>query len=183
MADISLHWDHLNDLSEPTREKAEARLRALAGEHDELLSLRLSGRRSAHHRRGGCEVRIVAKGKGRDLFVSRVRPDLGLALHDALDAFVHELRNLRSRRTARPPQRSDSPPHLGLIDRMLVDQDYGFILTDEGETVYFHRNAVSGAVPFERLREGQRIARNLESGENGLQATVVRPAPPDATSP
>jgi cold shock CspA family protein len=181
--DIQIHWDHLNEISDAARDAAEARLRALAAQHDDLLSLRLSGRTSAHHRRGDREVRIVGKAKGRDFFVSRVRPDLGLALHDALDAFVHEVRNVRSRRVARTPQRSDSPPHRGLIDRVLLDEGYGFILTDDGRTVYFHRNAVAGGIAFERLQEGQRIGLNVEPGEDGLQATVVVPAPPDAAPP
>lgn len=183
MPDIQIHWDHLNEISDAGKVSAEVRLRALAAQHDDLLSLRVSGRTSAHHRHGDREVRIVGKGKGRDFFVSRVRPELGRALHDAVDAFVHEVRNLRSRRVARTPQRSDSPPHLGLIDRVLRDEGYGFIITDDGNTVYFHRNAVSGGIAFERLREGQRIGLNVECGEDGLQATVVVPAPPDAPSP
>ena len=181
MADIEIHWDHLNGVSEAARTRAEERLRALAAQHDDLLSLRVSGRTSAHHRRGDREVRIVGKAKGRDFFVSRVRPELGRALHDALDAFVHEVRNLRSRLAARTPQRSDTPPHLGLIDRVLIDEGYGFIITDDGETVYFHRNAVGGGAAFEHLQEGQRIRLNVESGEDGPQATVVVPAPPAAT--
>ena len=113
MSEIEIHWDHLNEVPEAARVPAEARLRALAAERDDLLSLRVSGRTSAHHRHGDREVRIVGKAKGRDFFVSRVQPELGRALHDAVDAFVHEVRKLRSRRTARTPQRSDSPPHLG----------------------------------------------------------------------
>jgi len=183
MPDIKIHWDHLDEVADAPKAEAEARLRALATQHDDLLSLRLSGHYSGHHRRGDREVRIVGKGKGRDLFVSRVRPELSRALHDAVDAFVHDVRHLRSRRVARPPQRSDSPPHLGLIDRVLADEGYGFIITDDGRSVYFHRNAVSGGLAFERLKEGQRIGLNLEPGEEGLQATVVLPAPPDAPSP
>ncbi len=183
MPDIEIHWDHLEEVSEAQKAEAEARLRALATQHDDLLSLRVSGRYSAHHRRGDREVRIVGKAKGRDLFVSRSRPELSRALHDSVDAFEHEVRNLRSRRVARPPQRSDSPPHLGLVDRVLVGEGYGFIVTDDGRSVYFHRNAVSGGLAFERLEEGQRIRLNLEPGEEGLQATVVLPVPPDTPSP
>lgn len=180
MPEIKIHWDHMDEVADVATAEAEARLRALAMQHDDLLSLRVSGRYSGHHRRGGREVRIVGKAKGGDLFVSRVRPELSHALHDAIDAFVHEVRNLRSRRVARPPQRGDSPPHLGVIDRVLADEGYGFIITDEGNSVYFHRNAVSGGLAFERLEEGQRIGLNLEPGEEGLQATVVIPAPPGA---
>ncbi len=183
MPEIRIHWDHMDEVAEAARAEAEVRLRTLATQHDDLLSLRVSGHYSGHHRRGDREVRIVGKAKGRDLFVSRVRPELGRALHDAIDAFVHEVRNVRSRRVERTPQRADTPPHLGLVDRVLVDEGYGFIITDDGKSVYFHRNAVSGGLKFERLAEGLRVGLNLEPGDEGLQATVVLPAPPDAPSP
>lgn len=183
MPEIRIHWDHLDEVAEAARMDADARLRTVAAQHDDLLSLRVSGHYSGHHRRGDREVRIVGKAKGRDLFVSRVRPELSRALHDAVDAFVREVRNVRSRKVERTPQRADTTPHLGLIDRVLVDEGYGFIITDDGKSVYFHRNAVSGGLKFEQLAEGHRIGLNLEPGEDGLQATVVLPAPPDAPSP
>lgn len=183
MPEVEIHWDHLEVVSDAKKADAEARLRALATQHDDLLSLRVSGHYSGHHRRGDREVRIVGKAKGRDHFVSRAHPELGGALHDAVDAFVHEVRNLRSRRVARLPARGDSPPHLGLIDRVLVDEGYGFIITDDGRSVYFHRNAVSHGLAFENLTEGQRIGLGIEAGDEGPQATVVVPAPPDAPSP
>jgi len=173
----------MDEVADASQKEADARLRALADQHDDLLSLRVSGHHSSHHRKGDREVRIVGKGKGRDLFVSRVRPDLGHALHDAVDAFTREVRNLRSRRVARPAQRADAPPMLGLVERVLRSEGYGFIVTDAGDSVYFHRNSVSGGLAFDRLEEGQRISLNLETGEEGLQATVVAPAPLDAPSP
>jgi len=183
VTELRIHWDHMEEVADEKRTAAEDRLRTLAAQHDDLLSLRVSGHHSAHHRRGDREVRIVAKGKGRDLFVSRVQPDLSHALHDAIDAFTREIRNVRSRRVARPAQRADSPPVLGLVERLLRSEGYGFIVTDAGDSVYFHRNAVAGGLAFDRLEEGQRIGLNLEPGEEGLQATVVVPAPPDAPSP
>lgn len=183
MPEIEIHWDHLDEVAYAQRAEAEARLRALAKQHDDLLSLRVSGHHSSHHRKGDREIRIVGKAKGRDVFVARAQPQLGHALHDAVDAFVHEMRNLRSRRVARAPQRGESPPYLGSIDRVLRDEGYGFIITDEGKSVYFHRNAVSGGLAFETLEPGQRIGLNLEPGDEGLQATVVVPAAPGAPSP
>lgn len=183
MREIEIHFDQLDEVNEAQLARAEARLRALASEHDDLLAVRLSGHHSQHHRAGGREVRIVAKSKGKDLFASRVRPRLGLALHDALDAFEHELRNLRSRRTERAPQRAPAAALLGIVDRVLRREGYGFIVTDAGDGVYFHRNAVSGGLDFEKLEEGQRIALSVEQGEQGLQASAVLPAAPDAPSP
>ena len=70
-----------------------------------------------------------------------------------------------------------------MIDEVLPGEGYGFILTDAGERVYFHRNAVQGELDFERLEPGQRVGLDLEGGEKGPQATVVVAAPPDAPGP
>ena len=58
---------------------------------------------------------------------------------------------------------------------MFGEEGYGFILTDAGERVYFHRNAVQNGSTFGALEEGQRVGLQIESGEKGLQATL-RPA-------
>ena len=72
---------------------------------------------------------------------------------------------------------------MGLIDRVFLDDGYGFVLTDAGEQVYFHRNAVSGSLTFEALSEGQRVGLNVEPGRDGPQATVITDVPPDTPSP
>ena len=67
---------------------------------------------------------------------------------------------------------------LGVIDRIFREEGYGFILTDDGEQVYFHRNAVKEGLDFDRLEEAERVALNVEAGNEGPQATtVVRPPP------
>jgi cold shock CspA family protein len=69
------------------------------------------------------------------------------------------------------------------VDRVFREDGYGFILTDGGERVYFHRNAVKGNLDFERLGEADRVALNVEEGREGPQATAVVAAPPDAPAP
>ena len=90
---------------------------------------------------------------------------------------------MRHRRTQQRNEKPAGPPELGIVDAVFGAAGYGFILTDGGEQIYFHRNAVQGALAFERLTEGDRVGLNYEAGERGLQATVVRPAPPDAPGP
>ena len=97
---MEIHWDHL-ELSDVLREAAETKLRRIAAQHDDLLSLHIVGRDSAHHRKGGREVRVSGHTKGREIAASATGPDLGKALHDALGAFERELRKLRGRRSAR----------------------------------------------------------------------------------
>ena len=179
---MEIHWDQL-ELGVELREAAEARLRRIAAQHDDLLSIHIAGRDSAHHRKGGREVHVSGYAKGREIAAARTGPDLGKALHDALDAFEHELRKLRGRRAPRQRARARGPAELGLVDRIDREQGYGFALTDDGRSVYFHRNALSGGLSFEQLEVGQRIGLSVEAGKQGPQATVVVPAPPDAPSP
>ncbi|HME72916.1 MAG TPA: cold shock domain-containing protein, partial [Myxococcota bacterium] len=98
-------------------------------------------------------------------------------------AFEREVRKLREIRSTHRDERRQTPPYLGIVDRVLQAAGYGFIVTDGGEKVYFHRNAVHGGLDFERLAEGDRVALNLEAGEKGLQATTVVPAPPGTPTP
>ena len=97
---MEIHWDRL-DLSEELRETTEARLRRIAAQHDDLLAIHIAGRVSAHHRKGGCEVHVSGRAKGREIAASRSGPEPGKALHDALGAFERELRKLRGRRAQR----------------------------------------------------------------------------------
>jgi cold shock CspA family protein/ribosome-associated translation inhibitor RaiA len=175
---MEIHWVAPDAFREADRESAEARIRELAEGQSDVIDVRIAARETGHHRRGGHEVRITCEARGREIVAARTRPDPGLALNEAVDAFERELRRLRDRRTARREQRGrpGGPRQLGVIDE--VRDDHGFILTDSGERVYFHRNALRGALDFDRLEEGQRVGLDLEGGEKGLQATFVRPPPP-----
>lgn len=180
---MQIHWTHPDELSAEDRAAVEERLLSLEEGHRDLIDVRVSVRSSRHHRHGGHEAKIVCRARGRELVAARTAPDVALALNEALDVFERELRRLRERREARRNERPAEPPHMGLVDRVFPDEGYGFILTDAGEQVYFHRNAVTDGLSFEHLEEGQRVGLNLEAGEKGMQATSVTPVPPDTPSP
>lgn len=108
---------------------------------------------------------------------ARSRPDMGLALNEALDAFEGEVHRLRAKRRDLERLQPPEPPCLGIVDRIFREDGHGFILTDAGDQVYFHRNAVKEGLDFERLEEGDRVALNVEAGRKGPQATTVV-APP-----
>lgn len=180
---MEIHWKGGNTLRAEEREAIESRLRALDDGRRDLIDVRIALADATHHRHGGKEARIVGRLLGREVVSSRAAEDLRLALDQAADVFEQEVRRIRSLREIRHDERPSGPPHLGIIDRVLAEQGYGFILTDEGERVYFHRNAVRGDLDFTRLEEGQRVALNFEAGREGLQATAVVPPPPDAPVP
>ncbi len=179
---MEIHWRNV-EVRDEERRAVEERLRALAEGHNDLIDVRIAAKPSRHHRRGGQEVRIACQARGKELVAARTREEVALALYEALDAFEREVRRLRDRRADRRNQRPAEPPHLGIVDRIFLDDGYGFILTDGGEQVYFHRNAVSGGLDFERLEEGQRVGLNIEAGDKGPQATAVVEPPPNAPVP
>ena len=183
LSPVEIHWSHVEGLPEGMKELVEDRLRKLAEDRTDLIDLRIVAKSSGHHRHGNCEVRITCQARGRELVAARTRPDVGQALDEVVDAFEREVWRMRERVTQQRSERPAEPPVLGVIDRILADEDYGFILTDAGEQVYFHRNAVHGGLVFEELEEAQRVGLNIEGGEKGPQATTVVPAPPDAPSP
>jgi cold shock CspA family protein/ribosome-associated translation inhibitor RaiA len=167
----------MGDLGEAERERVEARLELLAEGHRDLIDLRITGHETRHHQHGGREVRITCQARGREIVVARSRPDLGLALNEALDTFEREVHRLRRKRRDLDRMQPPEPPCLGIVDRIFREEGYGFILTDAGEQVYFHSNAVKEGLDFDRLEEAERVALNVEAGQKGPQATTVV-APP-----
>lgn len=180
---LEIHWVHAGEVDEAQRLAAEARVRALAEGHEDLIDVRFTARSSGHHKHGEKEVRITCDARGMEVVAARSRADLGLALDEALDAFEREVRRMRERRQDQRREQPVGPPELGIVDRIYREEGYGFLLTDAGERVYFHRNAVHGELDFERLAEGDRVGLNLEAGDEGPQATAVVAPPPGAASP
>jgi len=179
---MELHWHHPEAFEDSDREAAERRIRELAHGHSDLIDVRISARTSAHHQHGGQEVRITCEARGKEIVAARTRPDAGLALNETLDAFEREIRRMRDRRTQQRKARPAQPPEHGVNDEVRAADEHGFVLTDAGLRVYFHRNALQG-LDFAALAEGQRVALNFEAGEQGPQATFVGAAPPDSPTP
>jgi cold shock CspA family protein len=175
---MQIHWVSPGEVEDAQRAEAERCLRDLAKDHDDLIDLQIVIRHSGHHQHGEREVRIACQARGREIVARRVRPDVRLALNEVLDAFereVHRMREKRRDRSRRPPA---EPACLGIVDRVNREEGYGFILTDEGDQVYFHRNAVKEGLDFDRIQEADRVALNVEPGRDGPQATTVIAPPP-----
>ncbi|MBM3158100.1 MAG: cold shock domain-containing protein [Chloroflexi bacterium] len=62
----------------------------------------------------------------------------------------------------------------GKIKRLISGRDYGFIKTEQGGDLFFHRNQLQG-VEYESLREGQQVEFEVGQGRDGRPlATKVR---------
>lgn len=60
----------------------------------------------------------------------------------------------------------------GKIKRV-TDKGFGFIATDTGRDIFFHRSALVG-VSLEELQEGQRVSYTEGNGPKGPRAEDVR---------
>lgn len=180
---MEIHWHDARPIPEEERAEVVARLEELAAEHTDLIDVWVDVKENPHHRHGGDEVSIRCQARGREIVSRRRADEVGLALREALSAFERDVREWRERRTDARSERPAAPPRLGIVDRVLPEEGYGFLLTDAGEQVYFHANALTRGLTLEGLREGDRVGLDYEPGEKGPQAIFVEPAPPDASSP
>lgn len=66
----------------------------------------------------------------------------------------------------------------GTIRRLITDRGLGFIRTERGEDLFFHRNQLQG-VEYNSLREGQQVEFEVGEGRDGHpQAIRVRLSQP-----
>lgn len=102
-------------------------------------------------------------------------PNIRNAINDAFhvaERRLIELKNQRSRRT-KLPHHDARNQHLGSIAEIFHEEDHGFILTAEGSSLYFHRNALLSG-DFDGLAPGDAVYYVETIGDTGPIATKVR---------
>ncbi len=178
---LKLTFRHM-DPSSALEERIHARVDDLDALYDGIISCHVVVEcRHRHHEQGRLfEVRVDLNVPGREIVVGRERglnhahEDAHVAVRDAFDAVRRQLEDhIRGRRGA---VKLHSVPDHGRIARLLWDRDGGFIVTGDGEEIYFHRNSVADN-GFEQLTVGAEVrfvAQHSESAE-GLQASTVVP--------
>ena len=172
---MEIHWRNPQEITEKERSKTEARLSKLGEHHRDLIDVIIDVERATpHHRQGERSVEIRCQARGANLVASGAADDVDLALRNALRTFRREVEKLRDKRRDARAERPAEPPLRGVVDRVARDEGHGFLITDAGERVYFHRNAVGGGLHFDALEGGESVALDYEAGEHGLQATFVR---------
>ena len=132
-----------------------------------------------HHRKGGLyDVRIrLALPDGREVNVARTPPadERHSALTFALDdAFKHARRRLQDqvRRMQGQVKHHEGPP-IGVVVALDPSGEFGFLETNDGQEIYFHRNSVLDDA-FSHLRVGSRVTFAEGRGDKGPQATTVK---------
>jgi ribosomal subunit interface protein len=154
------------------RDLIEERLARLAGRFPELIRVHVTLKHGGHHRLGTEEVDVVANCAGAVLRAAKQEEQVRDAVHAALDALEREL--VAHHEARRHFGKAPGARPAGVIASIFTDRGYGFITTDTGEEVYFHRNALH-ELDFASLRLGLPVELEIERGERGPQASRVFP--------
>lgn len=185
---------------EPSTE-VEKWIRAEAAKLDTLYS-RVMGCRVAievphrHHRKGSpYHIRIDLTVPHREIVVKREpslnararhlgereikkhaevkipHKNLRIAIDEAFKAAGRRLQDYARR------QRGDTKSHAPLpearVSKILPHEGYGFLTSDDGREIYFHKNSVLGRA-FSQLKVGTPVRFVEEPGAKGPQASTVR---------
>jgi cold shock CspA family protein/ribosome-associated translation inhibitor RaiA len=122
-------------------------------------------------------VLLVVHIPGHTITASKHHETFDEAIRETFSAVALELDRIREKRASHEVD-VNSPPEWGIVTKLFPEQGFGFIALEDGTQVYFHKNAVRDLV-FEQM-DGMEVGLDLESGEKGPQATVVKPLPSDA---
>ncbi len=68
----------------------------------------------------------------------------------------------------------------GTIKKLISDRGFGFITGEDGKDYFFHRDAVTGSLDFDRLVGGERVAFEVQPSQRGPRAANVRPEASDS---
>lgn len=131
-----------------------------------------------HHRHGVLyEIHIDITLPGHEIVVSREPSEhaehkvLSVAIGDAFDSARRQLEDC-VRKARHDVKVHESLPH-ARVKEINPEEGYGFLQTDDGRKIYFHRNSVLNDA-FDTLDIDAQLEFREEQGEKGPQASLVR---------
>lgn len=131
----------------------------------------LEGTVDHHHRGGPFKVRIDMTLPGAELSVNHQdEDDLAIAIRSAFDAARRKLQDYVHKQRG-DVKSAEVPPH-ARVSRLFASEGYGFLTSNDGREIYFHRNSVLNNA-FERLKVGTEVRFAEEMGDKGPQASSV----------
>ncbi|TAN68342.1 MAG: HPF/RaiA family ribosome-associated protein [Methylobacter sp.] len=132
----------------------------------------------SHHQGNQYHIRIDITTPRKELIISREHhdkkayEDIYVAIRDAFNAAARQLEDYA--RIQQGKVKTHDLQHAGTVIRLLPEKDHGFIATEDGREIYFHRNSVT-AGGFDVLKVGDEIRYIEESDDLGPQAGIVYP--------
>lgn len=167
--------------SEAVRTRAMREIEKLERFFGRITACRISIMKPQNRRQHGdlyaVAVHLSLPG-GREVHADRNPPlnhaheDIFVAIRDVFAAARRKLQD-ETRKLRGDVRLREAPPE-AVVDRMIAEENYGFLETVDGREIYFHRNSVAND-GFDRLKVGARVSFSETQGDKGPQATFVRP--------
>lgn len=169
----------------PPSRAVEASIRRRVGKleriYDRLVGCRVSIEAlHQQHRTGNVvSVHIEMKVPGGTLAVTREphrvgermsKPNVQTSLRQAFHAAEERLKSFKEQQ--RGDTKTHTPMFAGQVAEIFPEQDYGFIRTNAGTQLYFHRQSLMGGT-FETLKPGDAVHFEESAGETGPAAAKV----------
>ncbi|OGR00066.1 MAG: cold-shock protein [Deltaproteobacteria bacterium RIFOXYD12_FULL_55_16] len=158
------------------QEKIEEEKGRLARHHPGLVHhLRISIEETSGHKTGGHEVRLVASVPNDTVVVKRKGETVRPLLVEAFDTLGLQLKELQRKRrqNGKEPEAAAAGPAMATIKSLFPYEAYGFLVTMDGQEVYFHENALKD-VSMAQLAEGDEVRFAEGEGDKGPTAAWVR---------
>ncbi len=166
-------------------DEVDALIRRKAAKLDEicdyLISCRVAVEKVQRHQSSGQPYRVrldIKMPPGHEIVVNRdparanLHLDLEAEIRWAFDTAERQIKELMEK------QRHDVKKHpfqevQGIVDKIFRADGTGFILSNDGRQIFFHRNALVNT-DFVYLREGDGVRFVETMGEKGPQASTVQ---------
>lgn len=131
------------------------------------------------HQTGGLyDINIrLALPDGREVNIGRTpkaderHSDLAFAINDAFKRARRRLQDKARRMEGKVKSHEGQP--IGTVVRLDPAGEFGFLRSNDGQEIYFHRNSILDG-EFSELTVGSRVVFADEIGEKGAQATTVK---------
>jgi cold shock CspA family protein len=148
---------------------------------DRITGCHVSLEQPHRHKRHGkhflAKIELFVPGKvltvGRDPAEHPGFEDPYAAVNEAFDMLRRQLREYVREKRGHAKHHARQPA--GVVTQLFGDRECGFLRSEDGRDIYFHRNSVLGA-GWERLKVGSRVSYAEEPGNEGPQASTVRVA-------
>jgi cold shock CspA family protein/ribosome-associated translation inhibitor RaiA len=162
------------------QERIDEEEKRLNRHHPGLIhNLRITFEGTSHHKEGGYKVQLVASVPNDTVVVKRKGDIVSALLVDAFDTLGQQLKELQRKRRQSGKLHEGGAgaqsPGMGLIKSVFPYESYGFIITADGQEIYFHENSLKD-LNMDSLSEGDEVRFGEAEGDKGPHATWVRAA-------
>jgi len=63
----------------------------------------------------------------------------------------------------------------GMVTNVKLDRGFGFILTADGRSIFFHRDDLAELLPFDQTLVHRRVEFEIQSTRKGPKAVKIKP--------